>query len=231
MDFSQLPAPEEKTAHVQAMFDTIAPRYELVNRLVTFGLDARWRRQAVDALALPEGSSLLDLASGTGDLARLTASRGFQVIGADLSLGMLKANGATAPKVQVDAGSMPFATGAFDGLVCGYALRNFTDLPTAFAEIARVVRPGGRIALLDVDRPQNRFVRAGFNLWFDHAVPAIGGLLSDRGAYRYLPRSTTYLPPAETLREMVAHAGFSGVNHRRLSGGLSQLLVATRRGV
>ena len=230
MDFSQLPAPEEKTAHVQAMFDTIAPRYELVNRLVTFGLDARWRRTAVAALALPPGSCLLDLASGTGDLSRLTASRGFKVVGADLSIGMLKANGASAPKVQADATAMPFATGAFDGLVCGYALRNFTDLPAAFAEVARVLRPGGRIALLDVDRPEQRFLRSGFNLWFDHAVPAIGGLLSDRGAYRYLPRSTAYLPPAEELRAMVVEAGFSGVNHRRLSGGLSQLIVATRTG-
>jgi len=228
MDFSQLPAAEEKTAHVQAMFDAIAPKYELVNRLMTFGLDARWRRAALKQLSLAPGAKVLDLATGTGDLSRGASALGFAVLGADLSLGMLQANTASAPKVQADVAALAFGDASFDGLICGYALRNFTDLQIALNEMARVLRPGARLALLEVCEPNQAFVKFGFNLWFRRVVPFIGGLLSDRSAYQYLPRSTTYLPSPEELCAMVAAAGFTSIKHQRLSGGLSQLLSATR---
>ena len=177
------------------MFDTIAPRYDLINRLMTFGLDQAWRRGTVAALALPEGSLVLDLACGTGDLSRLALRSGYRVVGTDLSAGMLGANGAATPLVEADGSRLPFVDGAFDGLVCGYALRNFTDLAATLAESARVLRPGGRLAVLEVDTPTAPLWRAGYDLWFTKAVPALGAALSDKEAYRYLPQSVAYLPP------------------------------------
>jgi len=226
-----LPTGDEKTATVRSMFDAIAPRYDLVNRLMTFGLDQSWRRDTVTALALPPDSLVLDLACGTGDLSRLARKAGYRVIGADLSAGMLAANHSGHPLVEADSATLPFPDGAFDGLVCGYALRNFTDLAGALAETARVIRPGGRIALLEVDAPRSAFLRSGYDVWFNKVVPRLGGALSDREAYEYLPRSVAYLPPTPVLRRMLADAGYSGVGIRPLAGGLSQLLFATRTGV
>jgi demethylmenaquinone methyltransferase / 2-methoxy-6-polyprenyl-1,4-benzoquinol methylase len=213
------------------MFDTIAPRYDLVNRVMTFGLDQRWRRTTVAALALPEGARVLDLACGTGDLSRAALRLDYRVVGADLSAGMLAANGATTPLVEADGRALPFATASFDGLVCGYALRNFTDLGATLSECARVLRAGGRLAVLEVDAPSSPVWRAGFDLWFTKAVPVLGGMLSDREAYRYLPESVAYLPPTPVLRRMLLDAGFAAVGVRPLAGGLSQLVVATRAGV
>lgn len=223
-----LPAPEDKTATVRTMFDAIAPRYELVNRLMTFGLDSSWRRRTVRALGLPPGARILDLACGTGDLSRTAAENGLLSVGADLSFGMLHSSHDTGPLLQADASALPLSEASVDGIVCGYALRNFTDLQACFDEMGRVLRPGGRLSILEVATPKGRVMRVGFSLWFDRIVPLIGGALSDWDAYRYLPASTVYLPTADGLRSMLLAAGFSGVNHRLLSGGLSQILTATR---
>jgi demethylmenaquinone methyltransferase/2-methoxy-6-polyprenyl-1,4-benzoquinol methylase len=225
-----LPTGFEKTARVRAMFDLIAPRYDLMNRLMTFGLDTAWRRNTVASLALPEGARVLDLACGTGDLSRLGSQRGYRMAGADLSAGMLGANAAPAPVFEADARHLPLADGTFDGVVCGYALRNFSDLPGALAEAARILRPGGRLAVLEVDAPASRLLRAGYDVWFNRVVPILGGAISDRDAYEYLPRSVAYLPPAPQLRRMLLQAGFSAIGIRPLAGGLSQLIVATRTG-
>ena len=226
-----LPTGDEKTARVRAMFDTIAPRYDLINRLMTFGLDQAWRRNTVAALALPADALVLDLACGTGDLSRLALRRGYRVVGTDLSAGMLGANGAATPLVEADGSHLPFVDGAFDGIVCGYALRNFTDLAQTLAETARVIRPGGRLALLEVDAPTSTLLRTGYDVWFTRVVPRIGAALSDREAYDYLPRSVAYLPPRPVLRRMLSDAGYSGVGIRPLAGGLSQLIFATRTGL
>jgi demethylmenaquinone methyltransferase/2-methoxy-6-polyprenyl-1,4-benzoquinol methylase len=212
------------------MFDTIAPRYDLMNRLMTFGLDQSWRRGTISALGLPVGARVLDLACGTGDLTRLAQRSGYDVVGSDLSAGMLAANGTTAPLAEADGSNLPFGDGAFDGLVCGYALRNFTDLAATLAECARVLRPGGRLSVLEVDAPTSRVWRAGYDIWFTRAVPLLGGAISDKEAYRYLPQSVAYLPPAPTLRRMLREAGFSAIGIRPLAGGLSQLVIATRSG-
>jgi demethylmenaquinone methyltransferase/2-methoxy-6-polyprenyl-1,4-benzoquinol methylase len=143
---------------------------------------------------------------------------------------MLAANHAGAPLLQADCSRLPFADGSFDGLVCGYALRNFSDLPGALAETARVLRPGGRIALLEVDAPTSAVLRTGYDVWFTKVVPRLGAALSDRDAYQYLPRSVAYLPPTPVLRRMLSDAGYSAVGIRPLAGGLSQLLYATRAG-
>ena len=225
-----LPTGEEKTRRVRAMFDAIAPRYDLINRLMTFGLDQSWRKATVASLALPADSLVLDLACGTGDLSRLATKAGYRVIGADLSAGMLAANGAGTPLLEADSSRLPFADGSFDGLVCGYALRNFTDLAEALAETARVLRPGGRLAVLEVDAPASRTLRLGYDVWFHKVVPALGAALSDRDAYHYLPRSVAYLPAAPVLRSMLREAGYATVGIRPLAGGLSQLVMATRTG-
>src|ERR1019366_4478417 len=141
-----------------------------------------------------------------------------------LSRGMLAANHSGTPLLQADCSQLPFPNGAFDGLVCGYALRNFSDLAAALAETARVIRPGGRLAILEVDAPTSVLLRTGYDVWFKRVVPLIGAALSDRDAYDYLPRSVAYLPRTPVLRRMVADAGYSGVGIRPLAGGLSQLL-------
>jgi demethylmenaquinone methyltransferase / 2-methoxy-6-polyprenyl-1,4-benzoquinol methylase len=223
-----LPQGEEKTRAVRAMFDTIAGRYELVNRLMTFGLDARWRRRAVRDLRLPARSLVLDVAAGTGDFTRELTRQGHLAVATDLSYGMLAAGRAMPERVQADASRLPFRTGGFDGVTCGYALRNFTDLAGTLTEMGRVLRPGGRISLLEVAEPTGGLWRAGFRLWFRRVVPLIGGIISDRAAYAYLPASTAYLPSADEIVAMMNRAGFSAVNHRRVMGGLSQQFVGTR---
>jgi demethylmenaquinone methyltransferase / 2-methoxy-6-polyprenyl-1,4-benzoquinol methylase len=212
------------------MFDTIAPRYEFVNRLMTLGLDARWRSRTVAALGLAPGGIVLDVAAGTGDLCEVARRAGHRPVALDLSLGMLRATSTTAPGVQCDAGALPIASGVADAVVCGFALRNFADLGAAVAEMGRVLRPGGRLALLEVGAPTGRLTKAGFGVWFNHVVPAIGAAVSDAAAYRYLPASVAYLPSPDELRRLLGDAGFSGVNRRQLSGGLSQLYLATRVG-
>ncbi len=212
------------------MFDAIAPRYELVNRIITFGLDTQWRKTTLKSLGLPSGSRLLDLACGTGDFTRMATSAGFDVVGADLSLGMLSAAKGLERGVEADAAHLPFPSHAFDGLLCGYALRNFTDLDGAIAEMGRVLRPGGRLAILEVAAPKSRFLRFGYELWFNRCVPFLGGLLSDKQAYAYLPKSVAYLPEREELLDLFRKHGFSGVNHHVILGGLSQRISATKRG-
>ncbi len=227
---ADLPTGPEKTALVRSMFDTIAPRYDLVNRMMTFGLDVRWRKQSARALGLPDGARVLDLACGTGDFLRILSAAGLVPVGMDLSWGMLVANSTGAPLAQADGAALPLGPASVDGITCGYALRNFTELATVFGEFGRVVRPGGRISLLEVAEPHHGLLLVGHRIWFRRVVPVIGGLLSDRAAYRYLPRSTAYLPGTDELRAMLAEAGFSSVNQRPLSGGLSQLITATRTG-
>lgn len=227
-DRATLPEGAEKERAVREMFDAIAPRYDLVNRIMTFRLDVRWRRKSVRALALPEGSTVIDLAAGTGDLCIDLQSAGLNPIAFDFSFGMLAADRSASPRVQADILHLPLPDQRVDGATCGFALRNLRDLPTFFAELARVVRPGGRIALLDVGVPHNRFVRWGNNIYFGKIVPKIGALLSDGAAYRYLPKSVAYLPPRDELVAMLARAGFSDAVHHQLTGGLTQLMVGTR---
>ena len=205
-----LPQGEEKATAVRGMFDAIAPRYDLVNRIMTFRLDVRWRRLAVGSLALRRDSLVLDLACGTGDLCRELDAAGLTPFGVDLSFGMLAAARTDAPLVQGDALRLPVRAGAVDGITCGFALRNLVDLAPFFAELRRVLRPGGRIALLEVAEPANPLLRWGHGIYFGKVVPKIGGLLSDASAYRYLPRSVAYLPDPEDMRPMIADAGFTG---------------------
>ncbi|MFM8506051.1 MAG: ubiquinone/menaquinone biosynthesis methyltransferase [Acidimicrobiaceae bacterium] len=227
-DREDLPKGAEKVEAVREMFDAIAPRYDFVNRLMTFRLDTRWRKKTVSALNLPKGSRVLDLASGTGDLCIELTQNGYQPISMDLSFGMLSADRSGVPRTQVDILKLPIPNMSVDGITCGFALRNLENLQKFFIELARVTRHGGRIALLDVSVPSNRIIRFGNSIYFGRIVPIIGGLFSNRAAYRYLPRSVAYLPEPDQLVAMLKQSGFDDVKHTQLSGGLTQLLVATR---
>lgn len=223
-----LPTGPAKAAAVRTMFDAIAPRYDVVNRIMTFRLDVGWRRRTVGNLGLTPGSTVLDLACGTGDLCRDLERAGHHPVGLDVSWGMLAAARTDAPLLHGDALSLPVPTGSVDGVTCGFALRNFVSLPEFLAEVARALRPGGRMALLEVDRPANPVMRIGHGIYFGRVVPFIGGLFSDRDAYRYLPRSVAYLPEEADLMALISGAGFAEVAKERLSGGIAQLLTATR---
>jgi demethylmenaquinone methyltransferase/2-methoxy-6-polyprenyl-1,4-benzoquinol methylase len=150
---------------------------------------------------------------------------------------MLGAARTSAPLVRGDGLSLPFRAGALDGIVCGFALRNFAALAPVLAECARVLRPGGRLALLEVDAPSQPLLRLGHRVWFGHVVPFVGGLVAARSgaprarataAYRYLPASVAYLPPPPELLALITAAGFDSVERRALSGGIAQLLTGTR---
>ncbi len=234
---SSLPTGAEKVAAVDAMFDAIAPGYDVTNRVISLGLDVGWRRRTVRSLELPPGAVVLDLACGTGDLCRELARQGLTPVGADRSAGMLGAARTSAPLVRGDALSLPVRSGSLDGVVCGFALRNFAALAPVLSECARVLRPGGRLALLEVDAPSQPLLRFGHGVWFGKVVPWVGGLVAARSgaprarataAYRYLPASVAYLPPTGELLSLISAAGFTSVERRTLSGGIAQLLAGTR---
>jgi len=228
-----LPPEEEKAARVRAMFDRIAPRYDALNRAMSMGLDQGWRRRALRLIEVGPGDRVLDLACGTGDLSEQAAACGATVIGADFAAEMLRGaqrRGVPASFLQGDAASLPFGDSSVDVVTCGFALRNFVALGPVLEELARVLAPGGRMALLDVDRPSNGLVRWGHSLYFDRVVPFVGGLVSDRDAYRYLPQSTAYLPPQEELLALIAKSGFAQVRKHRLLLGAAQILTAHKSG-
>ena len=227
-----LPTGPAKTARMRSMFDTIAPRYDLVNRLMTLGLDQGWRRATVDALGLAPGSLVLDLACGTGDLGAIAERRGeYRTFGADLSWGML-----VGPPARPTGRAVRRAAPS-----PGRRVGRRGDLRVRAAELhraRRVLRRGGpgAPARWPPRRPRGGaspggFLRFGHHIWFDRVVPVLGGGSRTAAAYRYLPRSTAYLPDEAGLRGLLRTAGFSTVGCRLLYGGLSQLLTATRRGL
>jgi demethylmenaquinone methyltransferase/2-methoxy-6-polyprenyl-1,4-benzoquinol methylase len=224
----ELPKGEEKAKAVQTMFDRIAPRYDRMNRLMTFGMDTGWRRKAIGSLGLPRGSSVIDVACGTGDFCRELQDTGLSPVGFDVSFGMLSVAETSAPLVQGDGLRLPLREASFDGLTCGFALRNVVDLKALFEESARVVRPGGRVVYLETAQPDNRVLSFGHRIYFHKVVPRIGGWLSDKEAYTYLPKSSAYLPPRAELLNLLESAGFRAVGVRLMGLGAVQLLTGTR---
>ncbi|MBI2764744.1 MAG: ubiquinone/menaquinone biosynthesis methyltransferase [Chloroflexi bacterium] len=227
-----LPAPEEKAIAVRRMFDRIAPRYDRVNRLLTGRMDQRWRRDLIARLEITDDDRVLDLASGTGDFAELAREQTRNVVALDFAremlLGAVQRDLFPVAFVQADALRLPIADASLTVAVSGFALRNFTAIPPVLAELARVLAPGGRLGLLEVDRPRNRVVRAGHGIYFNRVVPFLGGLLSDAAAYRYLPASTVYLPPERELIAMLHAAGFTRVRKKRHLLGAAQSITAVR---
>lgn len=220
----------ERVRGIQEMFSRISPQYDRMNRLMTAGLDGRWRRAAV-AAAEPRGADMLDIGCGTGDLSEEFRRAGARsVAGADFSAAMLvlardKADG--GDWLQADALRLPFGDGTFDAVASAFVLRNLVDLPAAFAEMARVLRPGGRIVALDITHPPPGPLGALMRFGFEQGVTRLAGALSGQGrAYRYLPNSLEGYPPANELSRLIEAAGAADVRYRRFGGGMVALHVA-----
>ena len=227
-----LPPDTEKAASVRAMFDLIAPNYDTLNRWLSLRLDQYWRRQTIRSVGVCADDRALDLACGTGDLSELAAATGARVMGVDFARNMLV--GATrrrikADFIQADANALPLPSASVSVVLSGFALRNFVSIPNALQEAARILKPGGRLALLEVDTPRNSLLKWGHGFYFQRLVPILGGLISDRKSYLYLPRSVVYLPEEAELLQMVRAAGFEQVVKQNLSGGVAQLITAVRR--
>lgn len=207
---------------VRSMFDRIAPVYDTMNRVMTGGLDLRWRRLTAAAAVQP-GARVLDAACGTGDLALADLHAGASsVTGLDFSRRMLeraRRKSDVVEWVEGDLLALPFADGAFDAATIGFGVRNVADLERALAELRRVLRRGGRLAILEITRPRGP-LRPFFSLWFDRFVPLLGRLLPGGAAYGYLPASVARFPDAETLAGLVRGAGFAEVEFRLLAGSI-----------
>jgi demethylmenaquinone methyltransferase/2-methoxy-6-polyprenyl-1,4-benzoquinol methylase len=219
------------------MFGRVAPRYDLLNHLLSASLDRLWRRRLAQRLNLPAGSRLLDLCSGTGDQAEALRRRDFRVVAADFCLPMLalarsKFARGFRPKpvpLQADALTLPFADRSFDGATVSFGLRNVADLDRALAEIARVVRPGGEFAVLELTLPSFSALRRLYLFYFMSLLPAIGRLVSgDHSAYSYLPESVLSFPDRDAFLARLGRAGFEQPSCRPLSGGILALYHARR---
>jgi len=214
---------------VRGMFDRIAPVYDVMNRVMTAGLDQRWRRLAVQEVVWP-GDRVLDACCGTGDLAVQAERRGARVVALDFSPGMLeraRRKSGTIEWVQGDALALPFADGEFDAATVGFGVRNLADLEGGLRELARVLRPDGKLAVLEITRPRG-LLRPFFRLWLDVLVPLAGKVLPGGKAYTYLPASVRRFPGPEDLSGLFERAGFEHVSYRLLGGGCVALHVGTR---
>jgi demethylmenaquinone methyltransferase / 2-methoxy-6-polyprenyl-1,4-benzoquinol methylase len=218
---------------VQAMFDRIASVYDLMNSVMTAGMHHRWRSRAADLAAVGPGDRVLDVASGTGDLAIELARRvgeAGEVIGSDFSEGMLELARAKAPGLrfeQANALDLPYEDDSFDAATVGFGARNFSDLPQGLREMARVVRPGGRVVILEITTPERPPLSWFFRLWFDRLVPLLGRFAGDSDAYTYLPSSVRRFPNARGLAAAMAAVGLVDVRWILTAGGIIAIHAGT----
>jgi demethylmenaquinone methyltransferase/2-methoxy-6-polyprenyl-1,4-benzoquinol methylase len=223
-------------SQVQAMFDRIAGLYDRMNSVMTAGLHHAWRRRAADLAALRPGDRALDVATGTGDLAFELAGRvgpGGEVVGSDFSPRMLElareklaARPGTPVHIRFEQGNalaLPYPDGAFDAATVGFGARNFSDLERGLGEMARVVRPGGRVVVLEITTPQRPPLSHFFELWFDRLVPALGRLAGDPQAYSYLPSSVRRFPGPGALAALMARCGLTDIRYILTAGGIIAL--------
>jgi demethylmenaquinone methyltransferase / 2-methoxy-6-polyprenyl-1,4-benzoquinol methylase len=211
---------------VRSMFDRIAPVYDAMNRVMTAGLDRRWRRATADAVVRP-GDRVLDVCCGTGDLALACSREGARVTGIDFSERMLERARRKAPHldwIQGDALALPFADGEFDGATVGFGIRNVDDLELGLRELRRVLRRGGRVGILEITRPSG-VLAPFFRVWFDGVVPLLGKVLPGGAAYTYLPASVRRFPGPGDLARALSEAGFHDVRYRLFAGGIVSLHV------
>ena len=219
---------------VRAMFDRIAGFYDLMNSVMTAGLHHRWRARAADLAALEPGDSALDVACGTGDLAIELARRvgaGGEVIGPDFAEEMLERARAKAPELAWEWGNaleLPYASGRFDAATVGFGARNFSDLDRGLAEMARVVKPGGRVVVLEITTPRRPPLSTFYSVWFDRVVPLIGRLTGEEEAYTYLPSSVRRFPAPDGLAGAMQRAGLGDIRWILTAGGIIALHVGTK---
>ncbi|MGZ4268657.1 MAG: bifunctional demethylmenaquinone methyltransferase/2-methoxy-6-polyprenyl-1,4-benzoquinol methylase UbiE [Solirubrobacteraceae bacterium] len=219
---------------VRAMFDRIAGFYDVMNSVMTAGLHHRWRSRAADLAEVGPGSSVLDVASGTGDLAIELARRvipGGEVIGSDFSEEMLDRARRKAPGMTWEWGNaleLPYASARFDAATVGFGARNFSDLDKGLAEMARVVKPGGKVVVLEITTPRKPPLSTFYRVWFDRIVPAIGRITGEDEAYTYLPNSVRRFPGPEGLAAAMTRAGLRDVRWILTAGGIIALHVGTR---
>ena len=209
---------------VRTMFDRIAPVYDAMNHVMTVGLDRRWRRVAAEAVVSP-GDSVLDACCGTGDLALACARAGGRVTGLDFSERMLeraRAKSSAIEWVQGDALALPFEDGSFDAATVGFGVRNLEDLAGGLAELRRVLRPGGRLGVLEITQPRGALAPF-FRLWFERGVPLMGRVVSGSSAYTYLPASVRRFPGPDELASLIREAGFGEVRYRLFARGIVAL--------
>ena len=214
---------------VRTMFDRIAPVYDVMNRVMTAGLDVRWRRLSAQAVVRP-GDAVLDGACGTGDLAIACARAGGRVTGLDFSEGMLERARAKAPElewVHGDLLALPFADATFDAATVGFGVRNVADLELALRELRRVLRANGRLAILEITRPRGP-LRVFYSVWFDRVVPLLGKVLPGGAAYTYLPASVRRFPDVPALAALLERCGFADVRARTFAGGIVALHTGMR---
>jgi demethylmenaquinone methyltransferase / 2-methoxy-6-polyprenyl-1,4-benzoquinol methylase len=220
---------------VRAMFDRIAGFYDVMNTVMTAGLHHRWRARAADLAALSPGDSALDVACGTGDLAIELARRvgdSGEVIGSDFAEEMLERARAKAPDLQWEWGNaldLPYASGRFDAATVAFGARNFSDLDRGLAEMARVVKPGGRVVVLEITTPRKPPLSTFYSLWFDRIVPLIGRITGEDEAYTYLPSSVKRFPGPDGLAAAMAQAGLREIRWILTAGGIIALHVGTKR--
>ncbi len=216
---------------VRAMFDRIAGPYDLMNSVMTAGLHHRWRERAADLARVGPGSRALDVATGTGDLAIELASRGADVVGSDFSEGMLDVARRKAPGLvweQGNALALPYPDASFDASTVGFGARNFSDLAQGLREMARVVRPGGRVVVLEITTPQKPPLSTFFSLWFDRIGPLIGKVAGDPDAYNYLPNSVKRFPEPAGLAAALQRAGLEQIRWILTAGGIIALHVGVK---
>lgn len=212
---------------VQRMFDRIAPVYDAMNRVMTAGLDRRWRRITVEQV-VRRGDRVLDACCGTGDLAIAARSRGADVVGLDFSEAMLeraRSKSSDIDWVRGDVLALPFDDASFDAVTVGFGVRNVEDLEACLHELRRVLRPGGTVGILEITRPRGPLAPF-YRLWFDRVVPALGRVLPGGSAYTYLPASVRRFPGPEELAALLGTAGFVAVRFRLFAGGIVALHVA-----
>jgi demethylmenaquinone methyltransferase/2-methoxy-6-polyprenyl-1,4-benzoquinol methylase len=215
---------------VRSMFDRIAPVYDLMNRVMTVGLDQRWRRLTVRIVVAP-GDRVLDACCGTGDLAVASRKAGADVVGLDFSERMLeraRRKDAQIEWIQGDLLELPFEAASFDAATVGFGVRNVADLEQGLAELRRVLRPGGRVGILEITRPRG-LLRHFYRFWFEVLIPLAGKILPGGKAYTYLPASVRRFPGPEELAGLMASHGFGEVGFRRLGGGIVALHTGTAR--
>ena len=228
-------SPARKRWYVRRLFATIADRYDLITRVLSFGQDRKWKARLVELAGIGSGTRVVDLACGTGDLALAAAGRGASVTGLDITPRMVELARAKPDRgIPVrwcvgDMGTLPLASGAVDVVTTGYGLRNVPDLAVAIAEIHRVLVPGGTIASLDFDRPESRWVRAVYLGYLTFVGSALGWVLHrDPDTYRYIPASIRRYPGARGVVAILADAGFDDVRHVRVLGGFMAFHLARK---